>query len=54
MVTKAPAPAAPSTWGGFYAGASFGIASQRAHKDEINPTISTSSEVFSGETISTV
>jgi outer membrane immunogenic protein len=45
MVTKAPVPTIPPTWGGFYAGASFGIASQRAHKDEVNASSSTSTEV---------
>src|ERR1019366_1713398 len=45
MVTKAPLLAAVPTWGGFYAGASFGIASQRAHKDETDPSSSTQTQV---------
>ncbi len=45
MVTKAPVPAASPTWGGFYAGASLGVASQRAHRDEVNASGSTSTEV---------
>jgi outer membrane immunogenic protein len=44
MATKAPLAAVP-TWGGFYAGASFGIASQRARKDETDPFTSTSTQV---------
>src|ERR1700674_5570561 len=32
MVTKAPLVAAVPTWGGFYAGASFGLVSQHANK----------------------
>jgi opacity protein-like surface antigen len=53
MVTKAPVPAIPPTWGGFYAGASFGIASQRAHRDEVDASGSTSTLVFGpvGQTI---
>src|ERR1019366_4787885 len=45
MVTKAPLLAAVPTWGGFYAGASFGIASQRAHKDETDPSSTTQTQV---------
>jgi opacity protein-like surface antigen len=45
MATKAPLPAAVPSWGGFYAGASFGIASQRAHKDETDPSNSTETSV---------
>jgi outer membrane immunogenic protein len=42
MVTKAPLVAAVPTWGGIYAGASFGLTSQRAHQDEVDPGTSTS------------
>ncbi len=45
MVTKAPLPPAVPSWGGFYAGASFGIASQHAHKDETDPFTSTTTDV---------
>jgi opacity protein-like surface antigen len=55
MVTKAPLVAAVPTWGGFYAGASFGLVSQRANKDEVEPSTSTSNFVegtFSQTTLS--
>ena len=42
MVTKAPLVAAVPTWGGIYAGASFGLTSQRANQDEVDPGTSTS------------
>ncbi len=45
MVTKAPLAAAVPTWGGLYAGASFGLVSQHANRDEVEPTASTSSIV---------
>jgi len=45
MVTKAPILAAVPTWGGFYAGASFGLTSQRANQDEVDPGTSTSTFV---------
>jgi len=42
MFTKTPlAAAAPTTWGGFYAGASFGLTSQHLNKDEVDPGTST-------------
>ena len=41
MFTKTPLTAAAPAWGGFYAGASFGLASQHANKDEVDPTAST-------------
>jgi outer membrane murein-binding lipoprotein Lpp len=37
MVTKAPLVAAVPTWGGFYAGASFGLTSQHANQDGVAP-----------------
>jgi opacity protein-like surface antigen len=45
MVTKAPLLAAVPTWGGFYAGASFGLVSQHANKDETDPNTGTSNFV---------
>lgn len=50
MVTKAPLVAAVPTWGGFYAGASFGLTSQRANQDEVDP--STSRSTFAQGTFS--
>ncbi|HLX14681.1 MAG TPA: outer membrane beta-barrel protein [Bradyrhizobium sp.] len=41
MATKAPLLAAVPTWGGFYAGASFGLASQHANRDDVDSTAST-------------
>lgn len=41
MATKAPLAAAATTWGGFYAGASFGLASQHTNRDDVDPTAST-------------
>jgi hypothetical protein len=54
MATKAPLPVAIPSWGGFYAGASFGIASQRAHKDETDPFTSTLTQVQGTFTATTV
>ena len=45
MATKAPLPAVAPTWGGFYAGASFGVASQRANRDATNPSGFSSTQV---------
>jgi opacity protein-like surface antigen len=45
MATKAPVVAAVPTWGGFYAGASFGVAVQGARKDEFDPSASNSTTV---------
>jgi opacity protein-like surface antigen len=50
MATKAPLVAAVPTWGGFYAGASFGLAVQGAHKDEVNPSASTETDVEGAST----
>jgi opacity protein-like surface antigen len=45
MVTKAPVPAIPPTWGGFYAGASFGLTSQHANQDGVASAASESTFV---------
>jgi opacity protein-like surface antigen len=50
MATKAPLPAAVPTWGGFYAGASFGLTSQGAHREEIEPFASTTISVGGTQT----
>ena len=45
MATKAPLAAAVPAWGGFYAGASFGLVSEDANRDEVEPSTSTSNFV---------
>jgi outer membrane immunogenic protein len=48
MATKAPILAAVPTWGGFYAGASFGLTSQHANQDGVAPGTFTSTNVAPG------
>ena len=48
MVTKAPILAAVPTWGGLYAGASFGLTSQHANQDGGGPGTTTSTFVAPG------
>jgi len=45
MFTKTPLAAAVPTWGGFYAGASFGVTWQGVRKDEADPSTSNSTTV---------
>ena len=52
MATKAPLPAAVPTWGGFYAGASFGLTLQGTHREEVEPFAS--SNIGVGTTTSTI
>ncbi len=49
MTTKAPLAAPVPTWGGFYAGASFGVTLQGAHKDDVDPSTSTATDTFGTE-----
>jgi outer membrane immunogenic protein len=48
MVTQTPIPPAVPTWGGLYAGASFGLTSQHANQDGVTSEASTSTIVQPG------
>jgi outer membrane immunogenic protein len=54
MVIKTPIPAAVPTWGGFYAGASFGLTSQRANQDGVEPQTLTFESVQLGSSNTSV
>lgn len=48
MITKTPISPPVSTWGGSYAGASFGLTSQRANGEGVEPQTSTFTSVSPG------